>query len=51
MTREEFILDGDANSIPYHKTQFTQTEIDEFKQRDDIAIDWDKAIIEPVEAK
>ena len=28
---------------------FTQAEIDKFKKRGDIAIDWDKAIIEPVE--
>lgn len=31
------------------KTHFTQAEIDELKQRDDIAIAWDKAKIEPVE--
>lgn len=31
------------------KTGFTKSEIEEFKQRDDIAIDWDKAIITPVE--
>lgn len=28
---------------------FTKQEIEELKQRDDIAIDWDKAIIKPVE--
>lgn len=28
---------------------FTQAEIDKFKKRGDIAIDWNKAIIEPVE--
>lgn len=33
------------------RTRFTQSEIDKFKQRDDLAIDWDKAIIEPVEEK
>lgn len=33
------------------RTRFTQSEIDKFKQRDDLAIDWDKAIIEPVEDK
>ena len=27
---------------------FTQAEIKKLKQRDDLAIDWDKAIIEPV---
>lgn len=31
------------------QTYFTQAEIDELKKRDDIAIDWYKAIIEPVE--
>lgn len=31
------------------KTRFTQSEIDELKQCPDLAIDWDKAIIEPVE--
>ena len=30
------------------KTGFTKSEIEEFKKRDDIAIDWDKAVIEPV---
>ncbi|WP_323064828.1 hypothetical protein [Limosilactobacillus reuteri] len=29
----------------YVKTRFTQSEIDELKQRPDLAIDWDKAII------
>lgn len=32
----------------YIKTRFTQSEIDELKQRDDFAIDWDKAIIKEV---
>ncbi len=27
------------------KTRFTQSEIDELKQRPDLAIDWNKAII------
>lgn len=30
------------------QTQFTQAEIDELKQRPDLAIDWDKAIIKGV---
>lgn len=30
------------------KTRFTQSEIDELKQRDDLAIDWNKAIIKEV---
>ena len=32
-----------------YKTKFTQAEINELKQRDDLAIDWDKVIIKPVE--
>lgn len=32
----------------YVKTRFTQSEIDELKQRPDLAIDWDKAIIKEV---
>lgn len=28
---------------------FTQAEIDNLKKRDDIAIDWNKAVIEQVE--
>lgn len=31
------------------QTCFTQTEIDELKQRGDLAIDWNKVRIEPVE--
>lgn len=31
------------------QNEFTQAEIDKFKKRGDIAIDWNKAIIEPVE--
>lgn len=30
------------------QTHFTQEEIDKLKERKDLAIDWDKAIIEPV---
>lgn len=30
------------------KTRFTKSEIDELKQRDDLAIDWNKAIIKEV---
>lgn len=41
-------LDDDKNIIP-NQTFFTQKEIDELKQRDDLAIDWNKAIIKPVE--
>ncbi len=32
----------------YVKARFTQSEIDELKQRPDLAIDWDKAIIKEV---
>lgn len=41
-------LDDNKNIIP-NQTFFTQKEIDELKQRDDLAIDWNKAIISPVE--
>ena len=34
---------------PIYQTQFTQVEIDVLKQRPDLAIDWNKAIIKPVE--
>lgn len=34
---------------PTIKTGFTKLEIEQLKQRDDLAIDWDKAKIEPVE--
>nr|WP_321314483.1 hypothetical protein [uncultured Ligilactobacillus sp.] len=30
------------------KTEFTKSEIEEFKKRDDLAIDWDKAVIKEV---
>lgn len=33
------------------QTYFTQAEINEFKKKHDLAIDWDKAIIEPVKAE
>ena len=35
----------EADSV---QTQFTQAEIDELKQRDDLAIDWNKATIKEV---
>ena len=31
------------------QSKFTKQEIEKLKHRDDLAIDWDKAIIEPVE--
>lgn len=33
------------------QTYFTQAEINEFKKKHDLAIDWDKAIVEPVKAE
>ncbi|MFR0511498.1 hypothetical protein ACLUXW_00090 [Limosilactobacillus reuteri subsp. suis] len=33
------------------QTYFTQAEINEFKKKHDLAIDWDKAIIESVKAE
>lgn len=33
------------------QTYFTQAEINELKKKHDLAIDWDKAIIEPVKAE
>lgn len=42
-----FISDSDYD--PTYQTRFTQAEIDVLKQRNDLAIDWNKAIIKPVE--
>lgn len=39
-----FCMDNDYEDKSM-RTRFTQAEIEEFKQRDDLAIDWDKAII------
>lgn len=33
------------------QTHFMQTEINEFKKKRDLAIDWDKVIIEPVKVE
>lgn len=33
------------------QTHFTQVEINEFKKQKDLAIDWDRVIIEPVKAE
>lgn len=43
-----FCIDNSCESEAY-QPHFTQAEINEFKQYKDIAIDWDKAIIKPVE--
>lgn len=50
-------LNQNENSIVFYgkwnssawKNEFTQKEIEKFKQRQDVAIDWDKAIIKEVE--
>lgn len=48
--REEKYYTTDTNEESlYFKTHFTQAEIDELKRRPDLAIDWNKAIISPVE--
>lgn len=40
-----YVCTDDIDQICGTRTQFTQQEIDSFKQRDDIAIDWNKAKI------
>lgn len=42
------VYTDDFDQISGTRTQFTQSEIEKFKQRDDIAIDWNKAKIEEV---
>lgn len=37
-----------ATAKTYFKTHFTQSEIEELKKRDNVAVDWDKAIIKEV---
>lgn len=39
---------GSAFNTDDYQTLFTKDEIEEMKKRDDIAVDWDKAIIEEV---
>lgn len=39
----------DSSKNEFYQTYFTKSEIEQLKQRDDLAIDWDKAKIEPVE--
>lgn len=39
---------GDKQNGEGYKTRFAKSEIEALKQRDDIAIDWDKAIIKEV---
>lgn len=39
----------DAVQSEAYQAHFTQAEIDELEQRDDIAIDWDKAIVKEVD--
>ena len=40
---------NDDQETDQYTAKFTQAEINNLKQRDDIAIDWDKVIIKPVE--
>ena len=47
---EKFTIHSSDNT-EYWRTHFTQAEINEFKNHDDLAIDWDKAIIEQVKAE
>lgn len=44
---DKIALNDSGEGNDFH-THFTQAEINELKQREDLAIDWDKAIIEPV---
>lgn len=39
----------DSSKNGFYQTYFTKSEIEELKSRDDLAIDWNKARIEPVE--
>ena len=39
----------DSSKNEFYQTYFTKSEIEQLKQRDDLAIDWDKTKIEPVE--
>ena len=43
-----FMISSDEAAFDY-QTHFTKQEIEQLKQRDDLAIDWDKAKVEPVE--
>lgn len=43
-----FMTSSDEDVFEY-QTHFTKQEIEQLKQLDDLAIDWDKAKIEPVE--
>ena len=47
---QRYTLDTDDES-EHFQTHFTQSEIDKLKERKDLAIDWDKAIVEPVREK
>lgn len=39
----------DSSKNEFYQTYFTKSEIEQLKQRNDLAIDWNKAKIEPVE--
>lgn len=45
-TFDDSVTFDDNQDTPHIKSRFTKREIDKLKQRDDIAVDWDKAIIE-----
>ena len=45
---KQFIISNSGEHDEW-KAHFTLDEINELKQRDDLAIDWNKAIINPVE--
>lgn len=48
---DDTYYDIDSSEDKYHliQTNFTQSEIEKLKKRDDIAIDWDKAVIKEVD--
>lgn len=41
----------DKSETDYYQTQFTQEEIKAMKKSPELAIDWDKAVIKPMEDK
>jgi len=45
------IYTDDLDPFDDTRTQFSKQDIDSFKQRDDIAIDWNKAKIEEVKGR
>lgn len=47
---EKFTIHS-SDDTEYWRAHFTQAEINEFKKKHDLAIDWDKAIVEPVKGE